>query len=207
MASLGEFLLITFGLGGVAVGAFHWSASPWFVALKQQLASWLVMHDGLWALQTHMPWWMFTNYPDQNDTFNLLDGSLLLCYITVTGLVLGGLQTAFLALANLNLGKWSNQRLYHLSYTLIPLVGCGVFLGLSSLTVSMLRAEHIPVFWANPLRAFLLVGASLWSAWLLKGLADRYAISKFRYLLTTLSGLAAIASVSYAWYLLFWGWA
>lgn len=205
--SLGEFLLITFGLGGVAVGAFHWSASPWFVAIKQQLAVWLVNHDALWMLQTSLPWWIFTNYAEQNDVFNLLDGSLLLAYIGVTGLVLGTTQTALLALANRALGPWSTQRLYHLAYALIPLVGCGVFLGLSSLTVSLLRAEHLPVFWANPLRAFLLGGASLWSLWLLNGLVARYATSTAGRVLPLLAGTGAIASVSYAWYLLYWGWA
>ena len=30
-----ESLLIIFGLMGIAMGAFHWSVSPWYVALKQ----------------------------------------------------------------------------------------------------------------------------------------------------------------------------
>lgn len=206
-ATLAEFLLITFGLGGIAVGAFHWSASPWFVELKQQLAVWLVNHNALWVLNAHMPWWIFTNYPAQNDVFNLLDGGLLLAYIGATGVALGLLQTLFLSIANRFLGRWSLQRLYHLSYALIPLVGCGVFLGLSSLTVSMLRAEHVPVFWANPARALLLGGATLWAMWLLKGLVMRHSATLAQRVSAYVPGLAAIGFVSFAWYLLFWGWA
>jgi len=202
----GEFLLVTFGLGGVAVGAFHWSASPWYVALKQQLATWLVNHDFLWVLQNHMPWWIFTNYPEQNDVFNILDGVLLLAYITLTGLILGSTQAISLVLANWLLGRWSTQRLYHLSYALIPVVGSGVFLGLSSLTVSMLRAEHIPLFWVNSIRALLLAGAAGWSLWLLNGLIARYSDSPLRRLLSMIPGLAAIGTVVGAWYILYWGW-
>lgn len=205
-ATLGEFLLITFGLGGVAVGAFHWSSSPWFVQLKQQTALWLVNHDSLWVLQIHFPWWIFTNYPEQQDVFNLLDGGLMLIYIALSGLVLGTLQSLFLILTNLILGNGSTHRLYHISYALIPLVGCGVFLGLSALTVTMLRAEHLPILWANPLRATLLAGAALWSAWLIKNMIARYTTSSFRYALALIPGAAAISCLCYAWYLFFWGW-
>jgi hypothetical protein len=35
---------------GIAIGAFHWSVSPWYVALKQALAGWLADHHMLWPL-------------------------------------------------------------------------------------------------------------------------------------------------------------
>ena len=41
------------------------------------------------------------------------------------------------------LGRWSMPRLHHLAQSLIPIAACGVFLGLSSLTVTMLRAEGL----------------------------------------------------------------
>lgn len=206
-ATLSEFLLVTYGLGGIAVGAFHWSASPWFVMLKQQLAEWLVMHDAMWTLETSTPWWLFTNYPEQNDVFNLLDGSLLLAYILATGAVVGTALSLLMAMSNFLLGRWSMQRLYHLSYALIPIVGCGVFLGLSSLTITLLRAEQIPVFWANPLRAGLLIGAAAWSFSLLVKLVQRHSISWTRRIVALVPGTAAIATAAGAWWLLFWGWA
>ena len=206
-AALGEFLLVTFGLGGIAVGAFHWSASPWFVALKQQLALWLVDHDGLWLLQQHAPWWLFTNYPEQNDVFNLLDGGLLLLYITLTGLLLGTVQTLCLGLSAYLLGGPWRPRLFHLAYALIPVVGCGVFLGLSALTVTMLRAEQLSVAWAGPLRALLLSAAAAWSLWLLWRIVWRHQRTAVRALAACVAGAGAVSVVVYAWYLLFWGWA
>ncbi|OZG75370.1 hypothetical protein BTA51_03040 [Hahella sp. CCB-MM4] len=161
-----DFLLVVFGLLGVAVGAFHWSASPWFVTLKQSLAMALIENDWIWPLETHAPWWLLTNYPDQNDAFNLLDGAALLIYIAATTLVSGGVLSLCLGLANRVIGRWSFQRLYHLSLGLIPLAGAGVFLGLSALTVTLLRAEQLPLFWVQDVRGLILVGAGGWSLWL-----------------------------------------
>lgn len=202
-----ELLLITFGMGGVAVGAFHWSASPWFVQIKQLVAEWLVAHDALWMLQNTLPWWILTDYPEQSDVFNLLDGSLLPLYIATTGVLLGLFQVVMLALATRCLGPWSASRCYQLSYALIPLVGTGVFLGLSSLTVSILRTEQIPLFWVSPLRALLLGGAALWSLWLFYRLMLRdIQYPGRKHLLGMLPAALSVASLVYAWYLLFWGW-
>jgi hypothetical protein len=205
-ATLGELLLITFGLGGIAVGAFHWSASPWFVMLKQQLALWLVEHDALWVLQQHAPWWLFTNYPAQNDVFNLLDAALLLAYVALTGLVLGLTQVLCLVLASRILGGGWRSRVYHLAYGLIPVVGCGVFLGLSALTVTMLQAEQLSVGWADPLRVLLLGGAGGWSLWLLWRIVRRSTSRPAAALAAFGTAAGAVAVVVYAWYLLFWGW-
>ncbi len=205
-ATAWEFLLIVFGLGGLAVGAFHWTASPWLVALKQWLARWLIEHDRLWLLERSTPWWVFTNYPAQNDVFNLLDGLVLLAYIGATALVLGGAQSLLLMAANRVLGRDERPRLYHLSYAMIPLAGCGVFLGLTTLTVSMLRAERITISWADPVRAGLLAGAGLWSAWLMGRLCRRYA-GGVRAVIAWLLGSGCVVLGLAAWYLLFWGWA
>ena len=43
-------LLLMFGMLGVAIGAFQWTVSPWFVRGKQVAAGWLVDRDILWPL-------------------------------------------------------------------------------------------------------------------------------------------------------------
>ena len=60
------------------------------------------------------------------------------------------------------------MRFHHLAQTLIPLAGCGVFLGLSALSVTLLRAEGFALQWIGFARIGLLAGAFLWSvlAWL-----------------------------------------
>jgi hypothetical protein len=73
---------------GIAVGAFHWSVSPWLVEAKQAIAAWLVDHGVVWPIETPLPWWLLTNYPAQNDVLTVLDGLVLISYILVTAIVI-----------------------------------------------------------------------------------------------------------------------
>ena len=121
---------------GIAVGAFHWSTSPWLIAIKQTAAEKLVEIGQTWPLEASAPWWLLTNYPERNDVLTLLDGAVLVAYILATALACGAAVTIMLALAARSLGPWTTARFHHLAQTLIPLAGAGVFLGLSGLTVS-----------------------------------------------------------------------
>lgn len=198
--------LIVFGLQGVAIGAFHWSSSPWFVAIKQAIATWLVERDIFWPLMDNAPWWLLTHYPDQNDVFTWLDGGLLLAYIGTTALVWGGVTLALLALAVRLAGPWRTQRLHHLAQSMIPLAGLGVFLGLSAITLTLLRGEGVFVPWINQLRLALLLAASGWSLWLAWRIVRHWGLAPLRAALGTLPVLAALAWVGSAWGWLFWWW-
>jgi polyferredoxin len=201
-----ETLLIVFGLMGVAAGAFHWSASPWYIAIKQALATWLIDQDVMWPLQHYAPWWILTNYAEVNDQLTLLDGAVMLLYIVTTAVVIGGLVSACLWAATRSLGSWSWARFHHLAQGLIPIAGCGVFLGLSAITVSLLRAEGIPFGFLSLLRGGLLAAAAIWSVFLAWGIAGRWTNSGLRRSVAT-SCVALAASVGVlSWVLLFWIW-
>ena len=159
-----EVILLLFGVLGVALGAFQWSASPWLVALKQSIATWLVAHDSYALLADNAPWWLLTHYPEANDVFTWLDGLLVLFYIGTVALVTGGWLLMSLWVAEKFLGRTGER--WRLAYALIPLAGTGAFLGLSMLTVTLLRAEGLVLAWVSPARAALLVAAVMWSAWL-----------------------------------------
>ena len=198
--------LIVFGLLGVAIGAFHWSASPWFVAAKQWIATWLVDRDIFWPLESNAPWWVLTHYPDQNDVFTWLDGALLIGYVGVTALVWGGVTLALLALGVRLAGPWRTQRLHHLAQALIPVAGIGVFLGLSAVTLTLLRGEGIVLHWVQPLRLALLVAASLWSLRLGWGVLRAWGLPRARAAGALLPVAVALAWVGSAWGWLFWWW-
>jgi polyferredoxin len=201
-----ETALILFGMMGVAVGAFHWSASPWFGALNQMAAEALVNAGVLWPLEHSAPWWLLTNYPGQNDVLTLLDGAMLLAYIGATALVCGLVLSGLLAASVRAAGPWSWPRFHHLAQALIPMAGAGVFLGLSANTVTLLRTEGLS--WPAGVaaaRAVLLAGAFAWCTWLAWRIAGRWSGGVRRIAAAAGTALAAGAS-AFCWVLLFWVW-
>lgn len=198
-----DTVLIVFGLMGVAAGAFHWTSSDLYISVKQWLAEQLLALGLSWPLEPVLPWWILTNYPQVNDVLTPLDGAVLVGYIVVTALVIGGAVMACLAFATRIAAPWDSRRFHHLAQGLIPLAGCGVFLGLSAITVTMLRAEGFALPFVGLLRGGLLAGASLWAAWLgwrILGLTTgglRRAVALVPY-------LGAIATGAASWALLFW---
>jgi hypothetical protein len=159
-----EVLLLVYGVFGIALGAFQWSASPWFVALKLNVATWLIDHNQMTLLADRTPWWLLTHYPQANDVFTWLDGLLILFYIAATAIVVGSWILLWLRVA----AKVLVDRVLHwrIAYSLVPLAGITVFLGLSALTATLLRAEGFILPWVTPARMALLAIAVIWSAWL-----------------------------------------
>lgn len=195
--------LLLYGAIGLAMGAFHWTASPWFVALKQAVAAWLVARGESWPLAATAPWWLLTNQPLQNDVFTLLDGAALLFHIAATSAVMGTALLACMSLASATLG--TRRAFHHLAQALAPLAGAGLFLGLSTMTVGALRFEGVTLAWLPELRATLLGGAASWSLWLAWRVAGKYG-KGVRRTVATACALAGIGLVSAGWVLLFWIW-
>ncbi|MBE9610927.1 4Fe-4S binding protein [Chitinilyticum litopenaei] len=198
--------LILTGMMGIAVGAFQWSASPHLVSIKQALAAWLIERDVYWPLDDSAPWWLLTHYPELNDSFSWLDGALIAAYILGGGMLLGLAYAILLRIADACLpgktaGSWTV-----LAQSFIPAAGCGVFLGLSMTTLTLLRHEGVSTGWAGPARAILLAVALLWSLRLFWRLAARRGGVLARRLLALLPAAAALALFGWQWVLLFWRW-
>ncbi len=201
-----ETVLILFGLMGVAVGAFHWSASPWFIDIKQAAALWLIDHGLTFLLAVQPPWWILTDYPDRNDMMTLLDGVVLVGYILATAVVMGGLLCLSLAAAVRCLGAWSAAKFHHFAQALIPMAGCGVVLGLSALTVSLLHNEGFSLGFVPALRLLFLAGAGGWSLYLAWKIAGLYSRSRFRQAAATTLFATSVGLGVASWVLLFFVW-
>jgi polyferredoxin len=201
-----ETVLIVFGLMGLAIGAFQWSASPWLVAAKLWTAQRLAEAGMAWPLEATAPWWILTDYPSQNDVLTLLDGALLVAYVLGAALAYGLSAVLMLALAARCLGGWSAARLHHLAQALIPLAGAGVFLGLSAMTVSQLRSDGIVVPFVGAARVILLALATFWSATLCWKIASLHAAAVGRRILALAAFCLAMMPANAGWLLLFRVW-
>ena len=205
-ASRWDSALIIVGLMGTAVGGFLWSSSPWLVAAKQKLAVWLIHAGVRWPLEQSLPWYLLTNNPAGNDVLSVLDGVLLIAFIAATTLVMSVIVGLPLVLSTKVLSQgWKWQRFHHLAHGILPIAACGVILGLSTQTVSLLRQDHILLPWIAELRMIALVLASGWSLRLVWQIAGQYQAG-IRRILATVSAAIAILAGCGPWLLLFWFW-
>lgn len=200
-----DILLLVFGVLGVATGAFQWSASPWFVRMKQGIAEWLIERDVLWMFNDNNPWWLLTHYPQTNDVFSLLDGVSIVLYIGIMTFAIGGLILAGLWLAG-RIIKQGEVIPWRLGYALTPLAGLSVFLGLSALTLSMLKAEHITLVGIPQLRVGLLILAYVWSGLLLWRMLRQHEIPRWRQLFAWTGVMATAGTVGFSWIMMFFIW-
>ena len=160
-----DIILLLFGVMGVATGAFQWSASPVFIALKQGLAKVLVEHSILFPMTETLPWWLLTNSDETGEVFTLLDGFSILAYMGGASLLFGTIGLAGLAGAARVLGQ--PKLLWRLGYGLVPAGAVGLIIGLSAMTLTQLTAEGVFLAWVPDARAGLLILGLLWSAVLL----------------------------------------
>ena len=201
----GTALLLLYGVLGIALGAFQWTVSPWFVALKQALAQVLVAHDWLALLDDRAPWWLLTHYPEASDVMTWLDGACIVGYIGVVGAALGTASLAALTgaarLAGGTRFDWKS-----LAMALVPIGGAGLFLGLSMLTLSQLRAEHVVFAHVAAVRGALLVAGAAWSAYLGGRIVIGGGASLARRAGALLLFALALALPVAAWYAVLWRW-
>ncbi|MGH8800404.1 MAG: 4Fe-4S binding protein, partial [Casimicrobiaceae bacterium] len=192
-----DAVLIVFGMIGLAVGAFEWSATPAFVALRTAAAGFVIDHGPAWVLADNGPWWLLTHYPEAHDVFTWLDGILIVGWIAGTALLVGGWIGLWLALAARPVpGRWQANA-FALAYALTPLAGVGLFVGLTSLTATLAHGEGLHFARLPLARTLLLVFGGVWSVWLAHRQLSRRvggvrrALSLSGFVIAVAGGLAA----------------
>lgn len=199
--NLWEVRLLLYGVIGLAMGAFQWTVSPWFISLKQAMAEWLVARDIFWPLEANAPWWLLTHYPQLNDAFTWLDGLAISLYLLASSVLLGGGLQLLIHLSSRLAGQ-TPAFARQLMLCLIPLGAAGLFLGLSATTVKLLRYEGLALLWVQPSRAALLGAAISWCLWLSWRVCTALPASRKAALLLSMS--LACSLIGYGWWLQFW---
>ena len=200
-----EALTLLFGVLGVATAAFQWTVSPWFLRIKLALADWLVEHDHFTLLDSDVPWWLLTHYPEASDLFTWLDGALILAYLIGGGFLLGSLLWIGPALAA-RLLKAPGLSWQRLTFALAPLAAASIILGLSMLTVSHLKAEHFWLGWLPYFRIGLLAAGCLGSMWLALQLVLRSTAKNGQKSMAGLAMLLPVGLMATIWTLVFFIW-
>jgi len=204
-ARTAEAITLLFGVLGVATAAFQWTVSPWFRDLKLALADWLMERNLFAPLESNAPWWMLTHYPEANDVFTWLDGGLILAYLLGGGFALGAVLGLgpLLAARLLRTPQLGWQRL---TLALTPLAAASVILGLSMLTVSHLKAEHVWLGWLPAFRVMLLTLGAAGSLWLALQLIRKSRASKIASACALLAMSWPVALMTAIWSLVFFVW-
>ena len=204
-ARTSDALTLLFGVLGIATAAFQWTLSPWLLKAKLAIAEWLVEHDHYALLDNDVPWWLLTHYPEANDLFTWLDGALVLAYILGGGFLLGSLLWLTTAASSRVLGDdritWQRFAL-----ALTPLAAASVILGLSMLTVTHLKAEHIWLGWLPTFRVTLLAAGGLGALWLAYQLVKIAAAPILRKGLALIVMATAVVLMTRIWHLVFFVW-
>lgn len=200
-----DALTLLYGVLGVATAAFQWTVSPWLLHIKLAAAEWLVDHEHFALLDNNAPWWLLTHYPEASDLFTWLDGALILAYLLGGGFLLGSLLLLgpLLAARLLNTEQLTWQRF---SLALTPLAAASVILGLSMLTVSHLKAEHLWLGWLPYFRISLLSAGCLASLWLIGQLIRQASGGALRALMAASLMLLPVALMATVWSLVFFIW-
>jgi len=199
-----EMRLLLYGMIGVAIGAFSWTVSPWFVFFKQKLAVFLVQNGILWPLESGGYWWILTNYPQYNDHFNWLDGFCISFYILGSGVIFGSFLSGSLSLM-VCLNRQDSILKRHLAQAYLPIAAAGLFLGLTATTLNLLRYSSVSVSGVSEGRMVILAGAVLWSLALGRGILARYPCPRPRYFLCLFFFSITLVPLVGTWYFIFWG--
>lgn len=184
---MGEVWMLLFGVLGIATMAFQWSSSPILVDIKMSMAEWLLDHGHELLLQNNAPWWLLTHFPEANDVFTWLDGTVIVAYLIGGGAALGVALTLSMALASWLAGR-DGPSFARITLGLVPLGAASVILGLSMLTISHLKAEHVALDWLALPRTSLLTAGSVCSLFL------AWRLTRGVHLLRRLSALLAFAA-------------
>jgi hypothetical protein len=115
-----------------------------------------------------------------------------------TAIAIGAPVSLCLWLAARSLGSSPGPR--------FPIAACGVFLGLSAITVTMLRAEGLTLGFVSPSRALLLGAAAVWSIVLAWKTTSLYAEHNLRRFAATVFVALAAAAGTDTWVVYFWVW-
>jgi len=202
-----DSILIIYGLGGLALAAFQWTNSFWFLHFRNVIESWFLAHSIEWVFNTNAPWWVLTHYPERGDVFSWIYGVEILSYILIVGFLLGTINAVLIGVSVKVSGELTLKHFNHLSQSLIPLLASSIFIGLLANTLNMLQKyADLGFLQINYFKGGLLFLATCWSGYLAFNIIKQHTSSFMRRFAGFVLMLLVFAVINYTWVLMLHIW-
>ncbi|HBG46544.1 MAG TPA: ferredoxin [Deltaproteobacteria bacterium] len=187
-------VIFLFGATGLALGAFHWQANPFYILFKQTIGEFLLVVGLGEFIGGSGPWWAMANYPEAGEVFNWLDfisiGSFMLLGLTVATVVLFAFTTAtaFLAYGR----NTTVRRVTELGYFYAPVAMISIVIGLGQMLFQAMGEMGLPPVAVKGVQTTLFAGGALWSLYLAYKVPGRLGLH-------LIPSAAGIGLVAWAW--------
>lgn len=161
-------VIFLFSATGLALGAFYWQASPFYIQYKEILGS-LLLRIGLGDfIGKSGPWWLMVNYPSAGEVFNWLD------FISVTTFMLIGMTFVALILfmltgvSSIIKGKEGAfvKMLANSGYLYAPVALVSIVIGLGLIFFQSMVDFGLSKDLVRIIQMVLFAGGGIWSAYL-----------------------------------------
>lgn len=184
-----------FGATGLALGAFHWQASPFFIVFRQWIGG-VFLDAGLGDFISRSgPWWVMVNFPKAGEVFNWLD------LFSITAFMLMGLLISLIVLSIVTAAsaamaygrETSASRIVEMGYVYAPVALISILLGLGQTLFQTLNALALGATMVKSIQAVLFAGGGIWSLYLAYKLTGRLGFH-------LLPNVAGVGLVAWAWH-------
>lgn len=161
-------VLFLFSATGLALSAFHWQVSPFYIQYKQAIGG-LLLNIGLgdfigWS----GPWWMMVNYPEAGDVFNLVDFISVISFMLVS---MSGVAIVLFLLTTLSALISKNKdpltvTVSRLGYLYAPIALVSLVIGLGLILFQSLGAFGLSRGSIQMIQGVFFAGGGIWSFYL-----------------------------------------
>lgn len=155
---------------GLALGAFHWQASPVYLQYKYMLGSFFLDHGLVDIIGRSGPWWIMVNNPEAGEVFNWLDfitiATFMLISMAGVAIILFILTTLSALILTMGGGRGSEgivKTVARLGYLYAPVALVSFVLGLGTALFQSPGVFGLSGETVNTIQGLVFALGALWS--------------------------------------------
>ncbi|OGP31333.1 MAG: hypothetical protein A2073_07505 [Deltaproteobacteria bacterium GWC2_42_11] len=180
---------------GLALGAFHWQASRFYIQYKQALGDFL-LNMGLGDfIGRSGPWWLMVNYPDAGEVFIWLDFISITTFLLESMVMVATILFFFTAISAVLLREKEEiaATITRLGYVYAPAALVSLVLGLGLILFQSMIDLGLSKKTVQVIQEILFAGGGAWSMYLAFRLQERWSLA-------IIPNLFGIGFIAFAWH-------